>query len=70
MKTIEYLEKLNNEQKQAVLDTSQVCMVNASVGRFLYLSAKAASSAITFTSFLCTSFNASCITIMSVLSPT
>ncbi len=32
MKTIEYLEKLNNEQKQAVLDTSQVCMVNASVG--------------------------------------
>lgn len=32
MKIYEYLENLNNEQKQAVLDTSKICMVNASVG--------------------------------------
>lgn len=32
MKINEYLEKLNKEQKQAVLDKSQICMVNASVG--------------------------------------
>lgn len=32
MKINEYLKKLNNEQKRAVLDASQVCMVNASVG--------------------------------------
>lgn len=32
MKINEYLENLNNEQKQAVLDTSKICMVNACVG--------------------------------------
>ena len=32
MKIDEYLENLNNEQKQAVLDTSKICMVNACVG--------------------------------------
>ena len=44
--------------------------VNASVGCALYSSANFPSSAITLTSFLRTSFNASAITMISVLSPT